>query len=128
MYSATTSNIIINVTPKYESMHSDPSRAHFVFSYMITIKNAGDQIVQLMKRRWIIKSADGIERHVEGEGVIGKQPVLNPGDSFSYQSWAPITCEIGEMSGSFSMKKLNTMETFIVVVPKFQFVTDPLLN
>ena len=128
MYSKTTENIIISVTPRYEDLPSDPSRLHFVFSYNIIIENGGNQIVQLKRRFWKIKSADGLIREVEGEGVVGEQPILHPGDQFQYSSWAPITCEIGEMSGYFLMKNMETKELFKVLVPKFQFVADPLLN
>ena len=128
MYRATTNNIIIEVLPKYEDLHSNPSKSHFVFSYRILIINQGDNAVKLLKRHWIIKSADGILRDVEGDGVVGQQPVLKPGDSFQYNSWAPITCEIGEMFGSFLMKNLEDDSEFQVQVPKFQFIADPLLN
>ncbi len=128
MYSARTKDIIISVSPRYESMHSDPGRSHYVFSYSVIIKNKGHQSVQLLKRHWVIKSADGIIRDVEGEGVVGQQPLLHPGESFKYSSWAPITCEIGEMRGEFLMKNIESQEFFKVMIPKFQFITDPLLN
>lgn len=128
MYSETTDNIRVNVVSHYESLHSDPSRLHFVFSYTINIKNKGNKVVQLLKRYWLIKSADGIIREVEGDGVVGEQPILQPEDSFQYSSWAPITCEIGEMSGNFVMKDINSKEIFKIIVPKFPFVANPILN
>jgi len=128
MYTATTENICVQVIPKYEELHSQPQRSHFVFSYKIVITNQSKNTVQLLKRHWIIKSADGIIRNIEGDGVIGQQPILEPGEFFNYSSWAPITSEIGEMSGQFIMVNTETNETFSVKVPNFQFVTNSILN
>ncbi len=128
MYTATTNNICISVTPRYEETHSDPSRLHYVFSYEVTIENKGNESVKLLRRNWIIKSIDGLVRNVEGEGVVGEQPLLKSGECFKYSSWAPISSEIGEMKGSFLMQNLDSGDFFKAKVPSFQFIIDPLLN
>ena len=96
---------LINVVckPAYLSEYSDPRKNHYSFSYTITVTNSSECIVQLLSRHWIITDADGNVQEVRGEGVVGKQPIISPAESFCYTSWVSIKTPIGTMSGSYTM-------------------------
>ena len=96
-------NIHIAVVTDYMNDHSDPDQEQFAFSYTITITNLGSSTAQLLNRHWIITDAEGNVQEVRGEGVIGKQPVIEPGASYTYSSGAIIATEIGHMQGSYEM-------------------------
>ena len=89
--------------PAYLSHYSDPQKNHYSFSYTITVTNSGDCAVQLLSRHWIITDADGDVQEVRGEGVVGKKPLISPGESFRYTSWVSIKTPIGTMEGSYTM-------------------------
>lgn len=118
--------IKVTAKPKYEPMHNVPGAKH-VFSYSIKIENFSEEIVQLKRRHWYITDGDSNNRDVEGEGVIGKQPILHPGQSFEYQSWCPIASEYGAMSGYYTFMTSNN-EIFEVDIPQFILMPDYLLN
>ena len=113
---------------KFEKMVILKDKKQHVFSYQITVHNLGKDIVQLISRKWIIKDAHSDIKKVEGPGVIGKQPVIKPGEQFSYSSWCPLSTEIGKMYGHFNMKRLDNDEMFEATVPHFQFHSDFVLN
>jgi ApaG protein len=118
MYSATTRQIQITVTPKFLSDESAPEKAHFVWAYSIDIENQGGSTVQLLSRYWRITDATGRVQEVEGPGVVGEQPVLPPGESFSYTSGVPLTTPSGFMTGHYVME-IEGGERFDVEVPAF---------
>jgi ApaG protein len=118
--------IKVTAKPKYESLHEVRGAKH-VFSYTIKIENLSDEIVQLKRRHWFILDGDAGNREVEGEGVIGEQPILHPGQSFEYQSWCPIASDYGSMSGFYTFTAEND-ETFEVEIPNFVLMPDYLLN
>ena len=95
----------ITVTPKVTFLpeQSDPDKNHFVFAYTITVTNTGDVTAQLVSRHWLITDADHRVQEVKGQGVVGKQPVLRPGESFEYTSGASIPTPVGTMRGSYQM-------------------------
>lgn len=123
-----TKGISVSVKTRYEDKHSAPDQKKYVHSYFITIENLSNHTVQLLSRHWIIIDSSLIKREVKGEGVIGKQPVLHPGESHSYSSWCPLQTDIGKMKGSFNMHNLDTDELFDVVVPEFGLVAAEKLN
>ena len=123
MYTATTKDITIKVTPRFEAKHSDVENDHFVFSYMVDITNGGSCFVQLLSRTWIIFDSKGIKRSVEGEGVIGQQPIIKIGETFSYTSWCPLTTDMGYMKGSYTMLDLEANRAFEVQIPRFQLIS-----
>jgi ApaG protein len=98
---ATTRNICVHVESRFSPEHSDPSR--WFFLYTIRISNEGNESVQLMSRHWIIRDATGRVEEVKGDGVIGNQPVIEPGDSFEYTSGCPLPTPFGTMAGTYRM-------------------------
>lgn len=99
----TTNGVRVIVAPRYMPEHSCPDDDQFVFAYRIRIVNEGDESVQLISRRWRIIDANGAEDVVEGDGVVGRMPLLRPGDGFEYESYCPLRTEWGTMEGSFRM-------------------------
>ena len=100
---ATTEGIRVEVQPAYWAERSAPDQGRFAFTYTIRITNEGDRPAQLLRRHWIIRDGTGGVDEVEGEGVVGKQPRLAPGESFEYTSWVPLPTPIGTMRGTFLM-------------------------
>jgi ApaG protein len=121
MTTATTNGIKVSVEPKFEGFSTQLNK--FVFSYKVIIENKGNETVQLLRRHWFIFDSTGSKNEVEGEGVIGKQPILAPNQMHEYTSWSPIYTEIGTMHGTFLMKRLSDNHQFKVTVPQFQFIT-----
>lgn len=89
-------------------MNSDPGTNRFVFGYHITITNKGSQTVQLLARHWVILDADGERRDVRGSGVVGRRPVLEPGNSFEYNSGCPLGTPWGTMEGSYTFHTISS--------------------
>ncbi len=100
---AVTHNVRVEVESKYAPEYSQPFQGQWRFIYTIRITNEGDERVQLLRRHWIITDATGHIEEVEGEGVIGQQPVLGPGESFQYSSWCSLTTAKGVMKGTYAM-------------------------
>jgi ApaG protein len=114
--------IEISGTTNHVPQQSDTKSSRFVFSYTITIKNNSDTTVQLLSRHWIIQDANKKIEEVYGEGVIGQQPLITPGNEFSYSSGAVLETEIGTMEGRYffvDKGALEKSEEFAVVIPKF---------
>jgi ApaG protein len=110
----------ITVAPKvtFLAEQSDPDKNHFVFAYTITVTNTGDVTAQLVSRHWIITDAEHRVQEVKGQGVVGKQPVLRPGESFEYTSGASIPTAVGTMRGSYHMVAEDGL-AFDVPIPTF---------
>ncbi len=96
-------NIQVDVETQYIPEQSDPEQDRFVFSYTITIRNEGSVPAKLLTRHWIITNADGKTQEVRGEGVVGEQPHLKPGDGFRYTSGTVLETPVGSMQGSYQM-------------------------
>lgn len=122
-----TQGVKIMARPIYLTEQSQPERNRWVWSYEITVANEGDEAVQLLDRHWIITDASGETDEVRGEGVIGQQPVIEPGDSFSYQSFCPLPTEYGFMRGSFGMVKGDGTRFEATIAP-FVLLTQAQLN
>jgi ApaG protein len=118
MYEATTKQIRISVTPEYLKDQSDPADARYFWSYRVSIENQGGGTVQLLTRHWRITDAKGVTVEVRGDGVVGKQPVLQPGQSFEYTSGTPLSTPSGIMVGSYNMRD-DVGARFDVEVPAF---------
>lgn len=95
--------IRVSVETSYLSDQSDPDAERYVFSYTITIQNDGDEAAKLLRRHWIITDANGKVQEVRGDGVVGEQPHLEPGQGFRYSSGAIIETPVGTMEGSYQM-------------------------
>jgi ApaG protein len=118
-YSATTRNIRVSVRAFYLTDQSDPEQAHYVWAYRVTIENQGQETVQLLRRTWLITDALGRTQQVNGAGVVGEQPVLEPGESFEYTSGTPLPTPSGFMRGTYHMVVGATGEAFDVAIPAF---------
>jgi ApaG protein len=111
-------NITVEVETSYVEGQSEPDNERYVFSYTITIRNEGGEPAQLLSRHWIITDANGNIQEVKGEGVVGEQPHLNPGEGFQYTSGAMITTPVGSMRGSYQMLA-DSGEQFDAEIPPF---------
>jgi len=118
MYQRVTRGIAITVEPTFLEEHSEPDKGHFAWAYRIRIENRGKETVQLLTRHWRITDAKGDVREVDGDGVVGEQPVLDPGESFEYTSGAPLPTPSGFMAGSYGMET-EAGEPFRVEIPAF---------
>lgn len=118
MYKQTTRHIRIVVQPQFLENQSEPDEGKFVWAYTITLENLGGQSVKLLTRHWIITDGLGRQQEVRGDGVIGEQPTLRPGDSFQYTSGCPLSTSSGVMSGSYGMLS-DKGEKFDVMIPAF---------
>ena len=96
-------NIQVDVQTRYIEEQSNPEQDYYVFAYTITIRNEGKQPAKLLTRHWIINDANGNVQEVHGEGVVGEQPYLKPGESFRYTSGTVIETPVGSMEGSYQM-------------------------
>lgn len=121
-----TLNIAIDAIPKLE-MEGIPENVNYLFSYSITIQNNESFSIRLLRRKWDI--LDGLfVREVEGAGVVGQQPILNPGESFEYKSFCPLMEDIGGMKGYFTFEKLPDRKRFKVEVPSMNLMPIYRLN
>lgn len=118
MYSKITHQIRVTVQPQYLDQQSRPDENHYVWAYSIEISNEGAGDVQLLNRHWIITDGRGQVQEVKGPGVVGEQPVLHPGDSFTYTSGCPLATPSGIMVGRYEMETPDG-ERFWVDVPAF---------
>lgn len=128
MVKISTHNIEISVESKYWSEQSIPKEGHYFFVYFITIKNKSSFKVQLLTRHWDIFDSTGDKRVVEGEGVVGETPILEPGQKFEYNSGCNLVSDIGYMKGFYTLVKLATNEEFKVEIPKFDLIVPARLN
>lgn len=117
-YSAVTHDIQVTVRPVYLDGQSDIMGRRFVFGYFVRIENNGQEDVQLMRRHWFITDETGNVQEVEGEGVIGKQPTIAPGESHEYNSYCVLETFTGHMQGHYTMEKARG-ERIKVEIPRF---------
>ena len=128
MSNLTTKGIQVTVDPEYLDESSYPDKGKFVFTYHVEIYNKGFHQVQLINRHWIIMDANNERREVKGPGVIGVQPIINPGESHAYDSFSVLETPIGKMYGKYEMKNLKTNELFEVRIPAFKLVATYVNN
>jgi len=117
-YTAVTRQFRVTVRPAYLDDQSAPNDNHFVWAYHVEIENLGQETAQLLSRHWRITDARGELHEVRGPGVIGEQPVLEPGDSYEYTSGTPLATPSGIMSGTYQMEN-ERGETFDIEIPAF---------
>lgn len=118
-YSKTTRSIRVSVHPFYLEDQSEPDENHFVWAYRVKIENRGEVAVQLLRRTWRITDAHGRVQHVHGAGVVGEQPLLEPGEAFEYTSGTPLDTPSGFMTGLYHMMEAASGEPFDVAIPTF---------
>ncbi|MFZ5747548.1 MAG: Co2+/Mg2+ efflux protein ApaG [Pseudomonadota bacterium] len=118
---AETGGITVRVSVSYQPEQSQPARGRWFWAYHIRIENGGDAMVQLLTRHWIITDGRGSRHTVEGEGVVGEQPMIAPGASFDYVSGCPLSTPTGHMQGSYRMIGADGL-VFDVAIPKFALI------
>lgn len=128
MVTEITKGVRVSVETEYQSEYSNPIQHHYVFTYKITIENNSPYSVQLISRRWHIHDATFTERLVEGEGVVGQQPVLEPGERHQYVSGCNLRSGMGRMYGAYQMERLVDGKKFDVKIPAFMMVVPFKLN
>lgn len=111
--------IKIKVETNYLSEYSKPAVNHFLFSYRITIENQNPFAVQLLRRHWYIKDTATSMRQVEGEGVVGQTPIIEPGTNYSYESGCNLTSDMGSMRGSYKFMRVDDDTVFEAEIPEF---------
>lgn len=123
-----TKGIRISIETSFQPQYSNVLANKFIFAYRVTIENLSPYTVQLMRRHWQIIDSNGIRREVEGEGVIGQQPVLEPGETHQYVSWCHLHTGLGKMLGTYQMQDCLTKEQFQAHIPEFELVAPFQLN
>ena len=119
MVARITDGVKVMVSTEYQPDYSNPSQAHYVFTYQVVIENNSDYTVQLIRRYWLISDSFGETREVEGEGVVGQQPILEPGESHEYVSGCNLKSGIGKMVGTYTMRRIVDNQEFPVNIPEF---------
>ena len=122
MFTSTTRGIRVTVRPQYVPDQSDPTKPQFVWAYHVRIENGGDVTVQLRSRHWKVTDGLGQTREVKGPGVVGKTPVLRPGEEFEYTSATPLSTPSGFMGGTYQMVN-EAGENFDIEIPTFSLDT-----
>ncbi|MBT9391559.1 Co2+/Mg2+ efflux protein ApaG [Hymenobacter sp. NST-14] len=128
MNTTTTQGVTVSVTTNYLPDYSSPGQEHYVFAYKIDIRNNSEYTVKLLRRHWFIYDANGVVREVEGEGVVGQQPTLEPGESHQYVSGCNLKSGLGKMRGTYQMERLMDGSEFAVEIPEFTLVVPYRLN
>lgn len=120
-------SIAITVQTQFLNDQSDPAQQRFAFGYTITIRNNGKEAAQLLSRHWIITDSDGNVQEVRGKGVVGEQPRIPPGESFSYSSGAVIPTPVGSMHGTYTLIN-DHGDHFEATIPAFRLAIPGLVN
>ena len=128
MIKACTQGVEVSVKTAYQPKHSTPKDNFYFFSYTVCIENKNDFSIQLMSRHWHIYDSNGEYRHVQGEGVIGEQPIIEPNQLFQYTSGCNLKSEIGKMGGTYTMSRLYDETKFDVLIPEFALILEAKLN
>ncbi|RAU83026.1 Co2+/Mg2+ efflux protein ApaG [Pontibacter arcticus] len=128
METTTTEGVKVSVTMNYLPDYSNPIQQHFVFAYRIKIENKSEFTIKLLRRHWYIHDATGVVREVEGEGVVGQQPVLEPGELHEYVSGCNLKTGLGKMRGTYLMERLLDGKQFDATIPEFTLIVPYKLN
>ena len=123
-----TGGVKVSVRCTYQPQQSNPANGHFVFTYHVHIENRSNYSVQLMSRQWHLFDSDNTQRIVKGEGVVGLQPIIEPGQHYEYVSGSNLKTDMGTMTGFYTMKRLVDGEIFKVSIPKFFLIASFRLN
>ncbi len=128
MNSKISAGVTITVDTFYQPEYSNPINHEFMFAYKITIENNNNFSIKLLRRHWYIIDSNGFNKEVEGEGVVGIQPVILPNGTYSYISGCNLKTEMGKMHGSYLFENLSNKKTFNVFIPIFQMEAPLKLN
>lgn len=122
MNSKISEGVEVSVETFYQQDYSNPAQSEFMFAYRITIENHNAFPVKLHSRHWHIFDSNGTYREVEGEGVVGMQPVIHPGEEYQYVSGCNLHTEMGRMQGTYRMENLDNQQLFEVNIPPFEMI------
>ncbi len=128
MASKVTEGVTVTVETFYQPDYSNPVNGEFMFAYRITLQNNNPFPVRLLRRHWHIFDSNGTQREVEGEGVVGVQPQINPGDQYQYVSGCNLRTEMGKMYGTYAMENIVTRKQFDVRIPVFDMIVPFKMN
>lgn len=127
MSDVTTRGIRVQVSSFYDAERSAPQENYYFFAYQVRITNVGSEAAQLVGRQWVITDANGEVQKVQGDGVVGEQPVLGPGEFFEYTSFCPLTTPVGAMHGCYRMMSAQG-EGFDAVIAPFALAVPNAVN
>ena len=122
MTSMISEGVQVSVETFYQPDYSNPLQSEFMFAYRITIENHNSFPVKLHRRRWNIFDSNGSYREVEGEGVVGVQPILQPGERYQYVSGCNLRTEMGKMRGTYQMENLINKQFLEINIPEFEMI------
>ena len=122
MFTQITEGIKVSVETEYQPEYSSPKQFHYVFTYKIKIENNSEYTVQLLRRKWYIFDSDGVKKEVEGDGVVGQQPVIEPGESHQYVSGSNLKTGIGKMKGYYLIERMIDGKKIEVSIPEFSLI------
>jgi ApaG protein len=128
MSNTLTRGVRIVAQPRYVPEQSDAAARRYFFAYHITIRNEGEQTVQLVSRHWVITNGEGKVEEVRGPGVVGHQPILAPGEAFEYTSACPLDTAVGTMHGEFNMVLPESSDSFDARIAPFRLAVPNALN
>lgn len=128
MINTITDGVRVSIETLYQPEYSNPTNEHFMFAYRVSIENTGNYAVRLLRRHWHIFDSNGTNRQVEGEGVVGLQPVIGPGNHYEYISGCNLKTEMGSMKGKYQMMRMLDQVLFDVVIPEFNLIAPYKLN
>ncbi len=120
-------NVIVNAVSEYVPELSKQNDSNYYYLYEVTIQNKSSKKIKLLSRHWDISDGSGNKKQIDGDGVIGKNPIINPGEMFKYKSYCPLKTEFGFMSGFYTMKNEDG-DVFKVAIPEFPLVLNNVIN
>ncbi|MEO8962596.1 MAG: Co2+/Mg2+ efflux protein ApaG [Ginsengibacter sp.] len=128
MISKISEGVTVSVETFFQPDYSNPVNNEYMFTYRITLENNNAFPVQLLRRHWYIFDSNAGHREVEGEGVIGIQPIIHPGEKYQYVSGCDLRSEMGRMHGMYFMENCHNKQTFLINIPAFEMVVPSKLN
>ena len=128
MTSQISEGVEITVESYYEAGYSNMVNNEYMFAYRITIENKNTFPIKLLSRHWYIFDSNGTRREVEGDGVVGEQPIINPDKSYQYISGCNLKSEMGTMHGTYAFENLHNKKTFTTIIPQFEMLVPFKLN
>ncbi|MEO6584568.1 MAG: Co2+/Mg2+ efflux protein ApaG [Ferruginibacter sp.] len=128
MISKISKGVKVSVETYYQPEYSNPLNSEFMFAYKINIENNNDFPIKLISRHWFIYDSNGSMREVQGDGVVGNQPVIAPGNGYHYVSGCNLRSEIGKMNGEYMIENVHNRKNFQVAIPSFDLVAPFKMN
>ena len=128
MISKISEGVTVSVETFFQPEYSNPASNEYMFTYRITLENNNAFPVQLLRRHWYIFDSNAEHREVEGEGVIGIQPIIHSGEKYQYVSGCDLRSEMGKMHGMYFMENTHNKQTFLINIPAFEMIVPSKLN